>query len=436
MTGVPHDTGVEQLQLIRRSSQFLRQRPASTVAIDPQCYLNSWAPGPGHARLRRLAYGWRAEPARLLAQLRDRAALLRLRDFAVCGENANDARFDRLVVSWALPGDFDADGGYRDRYFGVTAADTPRTLWFLVLLSGTAPARLPSNVLVFHRSTQAARSITRRPHGGFSGTVAQASDIASAVADCARRHGCRQILMPYEAQPFQHAVNLAVKAHDERIRTVGYLHSALPALPTDYLYRAGAPEQLLVHGEGQADILREHLGWPSGQLQIITSLRYARDASVPFAGRILLPYSFADADFIEQRVDAMLSAAAPGTMPRWQVRNHPVMTNSSRHLQLAERLTRVIARHAERASDAADVAQQTLMIGATAAVIEALERGLDVVHLCTNPLFERHCPLLWNRLQSDELAPNVYRYRLRERGAYIRFGDRARAGHDALEGIE
>lgn len=428
--------GAEQLRLIRRSHRFLQARPSSAIAIDPQSYLNSWAPGPGHARLRRLAYGWRAEPARLFAQARDCAALLRLRQFAVQGESADAARFERLVVSWALPGDFAADGGYRDRYLGLDSADTPQTLWFLILLSGNPPSRLHPNVRVFHRPQHGPRKHSRSQATGFSATRVQAVDIAGAVADAVRRHGCRQVVMPYEAQPFQHAVNIAVKSHDQGIRTVGYLHSALPALPTDYLHRSGAPDKLLVHGEGQAEILREHLEWPAGQLQVIASLRYLRDAPVSFAGRILLPYSFADADFIEQRVAAMLRAAAPGTTPRWQVRNHPVMTNSARHLRLAERLTRVIAHHAGRASDEPAVAQQTLMIGATAAVIEALERGLDVVHLCTNPLFERHCPAIWSRLHSEQLAPNVYRYRLRERGAYIRFGEPSKTGADPLEGIE
>ncbi len=435
MNAVSRDVGVQQLRLLERSRQFVdgRESRGVDVALDPECYLNSWAPGLGNARLRQLAYGWRAEPARLIARARDSASVLRLRPFAISGASAAGAGFEHLIVSWALPTDFDADGGYEDRYLGLTSRGTPHALWFLMLLSGSAPSRLASNVRVFHRPSDGARKPSRRTaRGRFSTTVAQACDAAAAVVDCVQEGRLSQVVMPYEAQPFQHAINLRVKARDSRTATVGYLHSALPALPTDYLYRVGAPDRLLVHGAGQAEILTRHLGWPQERVEVIASLRYLRDAAAPFAGRILLPYSFEDADFIAQRVEAMLRAAVPGSMPRWEVRNHPVMTDSPKHLALCERLAAIIARYPDRASTEPRVTAQTLMIGATAAVVEALERGLDVVHLCTNPLFEQHSAGIWTRMDIEELAANVYRYRLREPGAYIRLGDTPHAAAERL----
>lgn len=416
--------GKAQLRLIEQARGFIDDRAAGgiDVALDPQCYLNSWAACVGQARLRQLADGLRSATALLLQRARDAAWRLRLGSFGVAGEDLASDEFEDMIVSWAVPTDFAAGGEYRDRYFGLSSRDTPRVLWFLILLSGSAPARLPANVRLFHRPASAGVRPHRPARGGFSGTVTQAHDIAAAVERCLRAGSFAQILMPYEAQPFQHAINRAARAHDPKIATVGYLHSALPALPTDYLLRDGAPDKLLVHGSGQAEILTRQLGWPAQRLEIIDSLRYLRDAVVPFAGRILLPYAFENADFIVGRVAALLAAAPPGSMPRWEVRNHPVMANSARHLALARRLNAVIGGHADRTSDEPRVASQTLMIGATAAVIEALERGLDVVHLCSNPLFERHCADIWTRLDIEEIAANVYRYRLRERGAYIRLG--------------
>jgi len=72
--------------------------------------------------------------------------------------------------------------------------------------------------------------------------------------------------------------------------------------------------------------------------------------------------------------------------------------------------------------EAPEVARQTVIFGATAAVIEALERGFEVVHICSVPLFERHSTQIWTHLEVQELAPGVYRYRLRVPGAYITFG--------------
>jgi hypothetical protein len=422
MSVTPDPIGAAQLELISSSREFIaaRARRGIDVALDPQCYLNSWAPCLGYSRLRELAFGARARPGRLVARLRDAAALLRTRSAWIVGDAGGSPQgFDSLVVSWALPRDFDAEGHYRDRYLNLGSRETPATLWFLILISGQAPPQVSANVRVMHR---AAHGRVRTHANALSATVAEAHEVAGLVDACVHRHGCKQLLMPYEAQPFQHAICKRLRVRGTDVTTIGYVHSSLPAVPTDYLFRDGAPDKLLVHGEGQAQILKLHLGWPAGSIEVIESLRYLRDAAVPFAGNILLPYAFDDAEFIVARVEAMLAAAAPGTMPHWKVRNHPVMAGSARHLALVARLEAIAARHAARASSDAPIVAQTLMIGATAAVIEALERGLDVIHLCTNPMFEKQCAEIWSELSVEDLAPSIYRYRLKRAGAYIQLG--------------
>lgn len=446
MSRAPGDVGEEQIRLIQRARLFLekRQEHGLDVALDPECYLNSWANVPGNARLRRLAFGWRAEPARLMAMATDAAALLRSSGFAVSGQRSVGQDFEHLIVSWALPRDFDAHGAYTDRYLGLTSCDTPRALWFLMLLNGPVPAELPQNVRVLHRtaprfSARLAACRGRSPTGGtprspwrLSGILAQAQSAATAVGEQLCNARIRQVVMPYEAQPFQHAINLVAKARDPSIATVGYLHSAPPALPTDLFLRPGAPDRLLVHGIGQAEILCEHLGWPADRLMTIRSLRYLRDVSTPFAGRILLPYSIDSTSSILGTFEAYMRSAPAASMPRWEVRNHPVMADSGRHITLARRLRAITERYADRCTLAGSVSRQTIIVGATAAVIEALERGFDVVHMCTKPLFEKHSSAIWTRLIVEELGENLYRYRLRERGAYIQLGDTPHAAAQRL----
>jgi hypothetical protein len=293
-------------------------------------------------------------------------------------------------------------------------------MWFLLMLGQQPPCRLAENVRVAHPSQSAQRSGFRWRRR--SGIVRQAHEIASAVAEQVKGAHVRELVMPYEAQPLQHAINLAVKACDANVATVGYVHSALPALPTDYLFRTGAPDRLFVHGAGQREILCNLLGWPQQRLHLIASLRYRRDLEPLFAGQILLPYDFLDARTIVQAVERVLRAAPNLSMPIWRVRNHPVMAHSAKHTALAVRLKSIIDRYEDRQCPAPARAKQTIIVGATAAVIEALERGLEVVHICSRPLFEAHSESIWTYMQIDDLGYNAYRYRLREPGQYIRLG--------------
>jgi hypothetical protein len=438
---VSRNIGTDQIRLLHRARSFLNARQALGLdtAVDPECCLNSWANVPGNATLRRLAFGWRAELARLIAGARDMASLLRTPGFAVTGYPSVEGEFRQLIVSWALPDDLDADGAHTDRYLRLGSRATPQVLWLLMLLTGSAPARLPDNVRVFHRMPFAggrvgvpwhlAGRLLRRPVplGGrscfrrWSGIVAQAHAVATSVTDELRRGRFRQIVMPYEAQPFQHAINLAVKQYDPGLTTVGYLHSALPALPTELVFRPGAPDRLLVHGVGQAEILTRRLGWPAARLKTIPSLRYLRDSHDPLAGHILLPYSIRNADAVSRTFEAFMRSAPTASMPRWEVRNHPVMRGSPKHAALAQRLRAITQWFPNRMSS--DLSHQTIVVGASASVIEALERGLDVVHICTDALFESYSQDIWPNIEVEELQPNVYRYRLRERGSYIQFSD-------------
>ncbi|HEU4780040.1 MAG TPA: hypothetical protein VFS58_09175 [Steroidobacteraceae bacterium] len=431
--------GTLQARLILGACEFTaeRIRRGRDVAFEPECYMTAWARTQGQARLRRIAHGWRAEPSRLILRTLDSLRWLRGTGYLLVADPASATNFDNLIISWALPGDFDSQGGYSDRYFGLAARDVPRTLWFLLLVDGSPPLKLAPNVRIFCRDTLdararcanatpirvqgvSARDALPRPRR-CSSIVAHAHAVAEAITIELRRTTIRKVLVPYEGQPFQHAAFLAAKRHDPKIETIGYMHAVLPALPTDYVFRAGAPERLLVNGTGQAEILSGQLGWPAQNVQAIPSLRYARDREPAFAGRVLLPYA-CDSEAIAVAFEAYVRAAPEGSMPRWEVRIHPVMAGDARHRALAQRLEAIAGRYASRMCEDPEVARQTVIFGATAAVIEALERGFEVVHICSVPLFERHSTQIWTHLEVQELAPGVYRYRLRVPGAYITFG--------------
>ncbi len=436
------DIGSAQLHLVERARAFVCMRSARglDVAVDPECYLNPWAQDIGNSRLHNLVSGWRALPSQLSTRMKDVARLLLPGGFDVAATGDGPLRqFETMIVSWARASDFGPDGVYSDRYFRVSSADAPDVLWFLLSADGVLPPKIGTNVRICHavsrrqglrrynsRIGAGMRSLAlngSRPRIAFpSHARATAATIAFAAQSQLRSQRVRRLVMAYEAQPFQHAVNLAAKALDPGIVTVGYHHSSLTALPTDLVYRYGAPDHLFVHGSGQAEILGRHLGWPTERLHVIDSLRYRWDDPAPLAKHILLPYSFESAQRITAMLEEYLRNSSPRSMPRWSVRNHPMMTASREHVELENKVQAIVSRYEDRMTTDSSVDRQTLIIGATAAVLEALERGLDVVHICTHPLFEAHTSAIWSRLDVQTLAPGVYRYGLKESGSYIRLG--------------
>ena len=441
--------GARQVHLLRRSRAFLRSaaRRGVDVAVSPECYLNSWARVPGRARVRLLAHQRCGAFGLATARLREAALVAAQSGYELAAGTGASAQFDRMVVSWSRGVDFAPDGSYRDRYFRTSSRENPSTLLFLIALDEAVQRVLDPNIVVYRRragtrrldfpfllrSAAAIPGRARRPDGAapaLSATVSFADQVTQAVIAIVDAARIRTIVMPYEGQPFQHAIFRAAKQRGRIVRTVGYLHSALPPVPTDLIHRPGAPELLLVHGQGQIDILSRHLGWPAASLRAIPSLRY-RVADPALGGFVFLPYHFDDPDVIEAAYREFVSSCAPGALPRFIIRNHPIMERSRAHVQLSRKIEAVMSEHADRFSPAP--AATSVFIGATAAILEALEQGVVAIHLCSRPLTESHCAEIWSELSVERLGEHVFRYRLARRGTYIQFGNESVSLDSCLE---
>jgi hypothetical protein len=430
--------GTRQLRLLRRSRAFLRSaaRRGVDVAVSPECYLNGWARVPGRARVHALAQQRWGAFGLAVARLREAALVAGHSGYEVVAGTGAPGQFDRMVVSWSRGVDFAPDGAFRDRLFRTGSRENPSTLWFLIPVDDAVQHVLDPNIVLFRRRPGARRrdfsfllrsaaaipARASRPDGTapvLSATVSFADQLPRAVIATADAARIRSIVMPYEAQPFQHTIFRAAKQQGRTVRTIGYLHSALPPVPTDLIHRPGAPELLLVHGPGQIDILSRHLGWPASSLRAIPSLRY-RTADAALGGFVLLPYHFDDPDVIEAAYREFLRSCAPAALPRLTVRNHPIMVRSRAHIELGRKLEAIMCEHADRFSPSP--ATTSVFIGATAAILEALEQGIVAIHISSRPFLESHSAEIWRDLSVERLGEYVFRYRLPVRGTYIQFG--------------
>ena len=140
-------------------------------------------------------------------------------------------------------------------------------------------------------------------------------------------------------------------------------------------------------------------------------------------GFIFLPYSFDDEKAILRSFQDFLAASATHyQLPTLAVRNHPVMQDSRAHARLKDRIEGLMRAHSDRFSAAQSGSRLSVFIGATASILEALERGVEVVQICSNPLLESHSVAIWQGLCVERVSERVFRYRLSTPGTYIELG--------------
>jgi hypothetical protein len=351
------------------------------------------------------------------------------------------SKYNQIIVSWAKQSDFLLDGSYHDRYLQTNSKDIASTLWILITLDGRPLFNLNANIGIIERDPLApkydyvflVKTIYRKiiqSKGRWknfvfllSATTAYAEQVADLVCSMARDADISCLLMPYEAQPFQNETYSRIKIFNSDIHTIGYLHSSLAALPVDLLYRRGAPDTLWVHGDGQREILCSKLGWPSLRVKKIKSLRYKYEDKSCFGGQIFLPYSFSGSIKLADSLRDFFVLSKKNGLSAFTIRNHPLMVKSKIHIALGAKIEALIQRFDIGSSEKKGASSLSIFIGVTAGMIEALEKDIEVVQICSNPIFESHSQNIWSSFSVKELGKNIFSYELNRKGEYIEFGD-------------
>jgi hypothetical protein len=223
-------------------------------------------------------------------------------------------------------------------------------------------------------------------------------------------------VFPYEAQPLQH--RLIQMFQTKRIKTIGYIHSAIAALPTDFILREGAPDSLWVHGSSQARILKEHCGWRDKDIQVIDSIRYARRSQDEAGKFIYLPYYFEDGARILKGFQEILERGEYGMLSHLVPKIHPTQLANAEHIRLNNALENLFRRYADKPLKDE---KRAYIVGATIAVLELLENGFEVVHVVEYPIFDAFSARIWKEVIVREITPGVYLYRLSQDSTLIRF---------------
>lgn len=437
----------QQLFLLRKAKKYLDKKKEQGIdtALSSFCYLNSWSNVPGYSILKWWQKGFATIGSFVSVNLRFFLSIAGLSAYDLFTNSKVDT-YSKMVVSWCRREDFDKSGIYFDRYFKTNIKSEKKTLWFLISIDNYVPDNLDEHIFLFAKRKNGLKinipfliskigSLLKKNRFSLRKTLYLSSSasvlaqmIGDKVASLLKANKITSIVLPYEAQPLHHAIFKEAKKFDPSIVTKGYLHSALPPLMTDLFYRDGAPDILYVHGNGQIKILKEYLNWPDQHLKFIPSLRFNRGDTNSMSGYIFLPYDFNDAVSYVQEFKYFLAASSISALPILKLRNHPHQINSTKHIRLMADLEKCMLEYQDR-FDALSARKVSVLIGATAAILEALERGIDVIHICTDPVFESHCEKIWDNLYVVQISSQTFEYSLKEVNQYIHLG----SGEDLFE---
>jgi len=448
------DLGYKQKTIINKASKYIFENSKTISSeLSSYCFLGILDETPGWSKIKLFEKGWSFLPKYFFVLFKHILGVGFLNDYLLHGNKSLDPERKTLIISWSFEKNFSSNGSFNDRYLSENSKNNKNIQWVLISMDNFIPENLDDNVLIIKQKPNKPKfnviffirnfienliknrfSIKKLLHYLPSHSV-QALKLSDIILNNLSLNNFSKVFLPYESQPFQNFIFSRIKKIKKNITTIGYVHSMLPSLPTNYIFRKGSPDILLVHGEGQKDILEKFLGWPNQKVKVIESLRYRHESNKSLANKIFIPYALFKSDILIKKFEKFLQNSDDKSLPNFEVLNHPTKNNSKKHLFFFKNIKKIIDRYQDK-FDHTSKRKLSICFGWTAAVVEALEREIEVVHICSDPVLESFNEKIWLNFEVKKIDNFIFKYKLSFPNKYINFGKKNNLLKNCLEDIK
>jgi len=348
--------------------------------------------------------------------------------------------YKKIIFTDASLADFDSYGNFTDRYFRSNPKKNKQYLYFVIYSSKKFPKKISENLILlkyeylFFRKYHFLKNfivIIKNLYkcnfnfikliNQHSLTAKFAKNIIKYIEKELNLKKFEKLLISFEAQPYQIDILNIFKKSNKKIVNIGYDHSTPHALPIHMFYRFKNLDHLIVNGINQKKFFIKYLKWPSNKINVEKSLRYQLNDNLDYSGKIFLPFKIFNVEMILYEFDFILSLK-PYLAKNLTIRNHPLKFNSPNHIFLINSLKSIINKYVKKNKKYLDRKNNiSFFIGQTTSVIVALEKNLNVIHICNNPNFDMYNSKLWNNLKVAKISNNSFEYKLLKKNSFLNF---------------
>jgi len=438
------EIGSTQINLLKKSQNFLafQKKEGFNVANHPSCYLSSWSKEYGNLVLKSLNDKI-DNTNKIFFNLKEIYKQYKFGSIEIHQKKIIKRTFNRIVVSGCLPEDFKKEGSYSDRYFSMKANDNKDTLWLVICHDPNMkiPEKFNENVIIIKnksgnfidffviilrrffyflfRTIIASKS---KLNLGFIKEYRFEEKLKNFVIDLFSIYPIKELVLPYECQPFQNLLFKEIRKSYPKISTIGYIHSMITPFPSDFIKRDGSPNKVIVHGVDQKKIMEKRLGWKKKEILVGPSARYRKNNRNRFSNKVVLPLSFEKPELIIKGYENFLKFSGYGKLPYFKIKNHPAIKKSQKHQLLIQKINDLNKKYKSKFSKKSKLKNISIFISVSAAIIEALELKMNVFQIFSQSIYETHNTRIWKNIKVNKIAENVFQYRLINYNKYILFG--------------
>lgn len=432
--------GLKQKKILNISKKLtIKNKKLNKHQISALNYFALWGDSLGFERVKCEIYGIQNFLNYFFKTLKDIVAIAFLKNFQILkNPKFNSKHFKKLIISRSIIEDFNRKGDYRDRYFLINSNSEKDTLFILINSGEKLPKKIAKNVIIIYQKGRALDTLffikylfqkfisSNFSINQFLNKTSSSIVIGEVIIDFLKKEinyeKIKSILVPYEGQPYEHLIFEEARKNNKKLVIGGYDHSAPHSIPTHLMHRSYSPDILFVNGSSQVSFSKKFLEWPKRKIRLTPSLRYPKKLKLDFQNKVFLPYNIPDEKVVVEEFKKIILREPNLNYRSLKIKNHPMMTNSKRHLMLKSKLEKIIQEN-KKMNKNKYKKNIAIFIGATTGVIVALEKKIDVVHICFDSIFDSYSQSLWPNLTVKQISKNSFTYRLKKYNTFLKFNN-------------
>ncbi len=432
--------GESQILLIEKVRNYLNQQfeKKNDLSLSSLIYFCSFAFTPGYAILKL----WKQQKEVFLAikvMFKEVITLSNLAGYRILNRNESiNYDYKKIIITWANRKNFSQNQGLVDKYFNFSSNETEQTLWFVIYRDEILPTTIPNNVVLFGRKKLKIKynpvvfinliiqclidskfSLKKFAHSIF--WHSQFAIIVKKSFKKILKPDIKLVLMPYEGQTFQTAIISELIKYDKNIKINGYIHS-YPSLPTHLVNRKDVPINLIISGKDQFEMFTKFLGWKKDNIKLLSSSRFLKTDFDNMGGFIFLPINIVSPKKIISLFKILEKEIKNESISKLVIKDHPRSVSPKKNEWVIRDLKKIFNTYKKK--EVKKKLNYSVVVGATMAVIEALEKNVKVYHICEDPVLECYDEKLWPSIKCKKINENIFEYSLINKGNLIQFGNK------------
>ena len=432
--------GLEQKKILDISKKLTnKNKKLNEHQISALNYFALWGDSLGFERIKCKIYGVQNFFNFCLKILKDIVAIAFLKNYKILKNSKfNSKPFKKLIISRSIIDDFDRRGNYKDRYFLINSNSEKDTLFILINSGEKLPQKIAKNVIIIYQKGRSFELFFLLKYllnkiissnfsiNQFFYKTSSSIVIGEVIIEFLKKEinydRIKSILVPYEGQPYEHLIFEEARKNNKKLAIGGYDHSAPHSIPTHLMYRSYSPDILFVNGSSQVSFSKKFLEWPKRKIRLAPSLRYPKKSKLNFQNKVFLPYNIPNETVVIDEFKKIILEEPNLNYRSLKIKNHPMMINSKRHLILKSKLEKIIKEN-QKINKNKNKKNIAIFIGATTGVIVALEKKIDVIHICFDSIFDSYSQTLWPNLRVKQISKNSFTYRLKKYNTFLKFNN-------------